>query len=118
MMEKRKCAFFKFQEKKKNYELPEHFLSNNIIKCTKISILMPVGFLVKYVALQSKQHLTAIEVYSVDQATKLFWKTELSRVGFFFCVRVQHLEKKISTTASSRRLNLTEDLQSKREIQR
>lgn len=81
----KKMCFLYIPGKKNNYELPEHFLSNNIIKCTKISILMPVGFLVKYVALQSKQHLTAIEVYLVDQATKLFWKTELSRVEVFLC---------------------------------
>lgn len=39
---------------------------------------MSVGFLVKYVALQPTWQLTAIEVYSADQATKHFWKTQLS----------------------------------------
>lgn len=87
-----------------------------LIKCTKISTLMSVRFLVKYVALQPMWQLTSLEVYSVDQAMEHCWKTQLSSVLGFFCVCVQQLEKKISTTASSRRLNLAEDLQSEREI--
>lgn len=63
-----------------------------LIKCTAIPILMPVGFPVKFVALQSIWQFTAMEIYLVGQ----FWKTFKHGgcgVHVFVCVCVAHGEK-------------------------